>query len=72
LNRSLNLLPWLVATVAPLLRLRPLPGRERRLLASQFSRPDQRDRIIDVFSAMGRDEAFMRATAQAATERCCS
>src|SRR5262249_32194330 len=45
-----------------------LPAGERRLLARQFAHREQRDRIIDVFAAMGRDEAFMRATALAARE----
>jgi haloalkane dehalogenase len=61
LNRRFNLLPWLVATVAPWLR--PFSAAERAALTAPFGTPEKRDRIIDLFSAMGRDEAFMRAAA---------
>jgi haloalkane dehalogenase len=62
LNRRLNLLPWLVATVAPWLN--PFARPERRALTAQFDTFEKRDRIIDLFAAMGRDDAFMRATAE--------
>lgn len=64
LNRKLNLLPWLVVTVDPLRR--PFTREERAELLGQFEAPEQRDRIIDLFSAMGRDDAFMQQTAAAA------
>jgi pimeloyl-ACP methyl ester carboxylesterase len=38
------------------------------VLLRQFSRRDQRDRVLDVFAAMGHDEAFMRETAESARE----
>jgi haloalkane dehalogenase len=63
LNRRFNLLPWLVATVDPLRR--PLSAHERSVLTSQFNSQEKRDRILDVFSAMGRDDRFMRETAGA-------
>lgn len=63
LNRRMNLLAWLVAVVAPLLR--PLSRTERRTLTAQFNSPERRDRILDLFSHMARDEGFMEATAQA-------
>jgi haloalkane dehalogenase len=66
LNRRLNLLPWLVATVAPWLR--PFSASERQLLRAQFDTREKRDRIIDIFRQMGRDDSFMqRAAASART-----
>jgi len=65
-NRRFNLLPWLVATVAPLLR--PFSADERAVLRAQFDTPAKRDRIIDLFEQMGRDEAFMRGAAAAARD----
>jgi haloalkane dehalogenase len=67
INRRWNLLPWLVATVAPWRR--PFAGAERHALTAQFATGEQRDRVLDVFAAMGRDDAFLRATAAAVTER---
>jgi len=66
-NRRVNLLPWLVATMAPWLR--PFPRNERRLLLEQFDTPEKRDRVIDLFEQMGRDDAFMRQAAALACER---
>ncbi|MEX2208088.1 MAG: alpha/beta fold hydrolase [Myxococcota bacterium] len=67
LNRRLNLFAWLVATVAPWLR--PFPASERRLLVEQFDTAAKRDRVIDLFDQMGRDDAFMHQTAALARER---
>jgi haloalkane dehalogenase len=62
LNRRLNLLPWLVATVAPYLS--PFSRRERQALVSEFDTPAKRDRVVDLFREMGRDQAFMRRAAE--------
>jgi haloalkane dehalogenase len=67
LNRKLNFLPWVVATVDPL-RHR-FSASERAVLISQYDTPEKRDRIIDVFLAMGYGDAFMRQTAAAVCER---
>jgi haloalkane dehalogenase len=61
LNRRLNLLPWLVVTVAPYLR--PFTREERAALVGEFDTPDKRDRVLDLFEQMGRDVAFMREAA---------
>jgi haloalkane dehalogenase len=66
-NRRWNVLPWLVATVAPWRR--PFQAAERRALLAPFDTPDRRDRMLDLFAAMGRDDAFMQATADAVAER---
>jgi haloalkane dehalogenase len=63
LNRRFNLLPWLVATLDPLRR--PLSSSERHVLKAQYDSYEKRDRILDVFAAMGQDERFMRDTAAA-------
>lgn len=63
LNRRFNLLPWLVATVDPLRN--PLSAEERTILTGQYDSHAKRDRILDVFAAMGRDDRFMRETADA-------
>lgn len=68
LNRRLNLLPWLVAHVAPLLRLRPLSSDERRTLVQQFDTGSKRDRILDIFGQMARDESFMAEAGRRARE----
>lgn len=62
LNRRLNLFAWMVATVAPWWR--PFSAAERAVLVSQFDTPDKRNRIIDVFAAMSRDDEFMRTAAE--------
>jgi haloalkane dehalogenase len=67
LNRRLNLLPWLVATVAPFLR--PFSREERAVLAGQFETHEKRDRVLDVFGQMDNDDAFMRLAATSARER---
>jgi len=64
LNRRYNLLPWLVVTIAPFLA--PFPAAERAVLRGQFDTPAKRDRILDVFAQMGRDDSFMRAAAERA------
>ena len=66
-NRRVNLLPWLVASVAPWLR--PFSASERRVLLEQFDTPGKRDRAIDLFEQMGCDDAFMRQAAALARER---
>lgn len=63
LNRRLNLLPWLVATLDPFRR--PFSAHERAVLTSQYDSHVKRDRILDLFSAMGHDDEFMRDTAAA-------
>jgi len=67
LNRRLNLLPWLVATVDPIRR--PFSAHERAVLINQYDSYDDRDRVLDLFSAMARDDAFMRDTAAVVAER---
>ncbi len=66
-NRRWNLLPWLVATLAPWRR--PFTAAERAVLVAQFDTPRKRDRILEVFAGMGGDEAFMRNAAQQAASR---
>ncbi|MFZ5892559.1 MAG: alpha/beta fold hydrolase [Myxococcota bacterium] len=61
LNRRFNLLPWLVATIDPLRR--PFSAHERAVLTGQYDSREKRDRILDVFSAMARDDRFMCETA---------
>jgi pimeloyl-ACP methyl ester carboxylesterase len=63
-NRRWNLLPWLVATVAPWRH--PFTAAERATLVAQFDTPRKRDRILDVFGHMGWDDAFMRDAAEQA------
>jgi haloalkane dehalogenase len=67
LNRSLNLLPWLVASVAPLLK--PFARDERRALVREFDTRAKRERVLDLFAHMGSNDAFMRRTASAVAER---
>ena len=62
LNRHFNLLPWMVSTLAPLLN--PFTVSERKMLRRQFSRHDQRDRLLDLLEHMGRDEPFMERAAR--------
>lgn len=64
INRRFNLLPWMVATVAPWLR--PFSRAERHVLTAVFDTPDKRDRVLDLFEQMGRDTAFIARTAEAA------
>lgn len=67
LNRRLNLLPWLVATVDP--HRRPFSPHERAVLTGQYDSAEKRDRILGVFSAMGYDDAFMHHTAAQVSAR---
>jgi haloalkane dehalogenase len=67
LNRKLNLLPWLVATLAPWLR--PFSSAERRALTAEFDTPEKRERVLDLFQQVGKDDAFMHAAARLARER---
>ncbi len=62
LNARFNVLPWLVATVAPWLR--PFSREERRVLISQYDTRTKRDLILDVFAQMAVNTAFMEATAK--------
>lgn len=64
-NRRWNLLPWLVATVAPWRH--PFTAGERAVLVAQYETPRQRDRVLDVFAQMGSDDDFMREAAHAAS-----
>lgn len=57
LNRKLNLLAWAVSTIAPYRNF--LTRAERRRYQRDFDTPESRDRIIDVFEALGRDEHFL-------------
>jgi haloalkane dehalogenase len=66
LNRRFNLFPWLVATLDPLRR--PFPAEERAALVGQYDSPEKRERIIDLFESMGRDDSFMQQTASAVAE----
>ena len=66
LNRRLNLLPWMVVTIAPFLK--PFSHTERRVMRSQFDTPEKRDRVLDLFHHMGRDEAFITHAAARARE----
>jgi haloalkane dehalogenase len=66
LNRRLNLLPWLVATVDP--HRRPFSAHERAVLVGQYDSPEKRDRILDLFASMGNEDAFMRRTAAQVSE----
>jgi pimeloyl-ACP methyl ester carboxylesterase len=59
-NRWLNLLPWLVATVVPLLR--PFSREERRALVGEFASTSKRERVLDLLEAVGRDDSFLRRT----------
>lgn len=69
-NRRFNLLPWLVATVAPWLR--PFTRAERAVLTGEFDAIEKRERIIDLFEQMAVDKVFMRRTVQRARERLAS
>lgn len=68
LNRKLNLLPWLVATVVPLLGLKPFASEERQAMISQFDTEAKRDKVLDIFSQMGWDEQFVRDVADGAKQ----
>ncbi|MDD9944145.1 MAG: alpha/beta fold hydrolase [Myxococcales bacterium] len=63
INRRFNLLPRMVAKVAPFMN--PLPVEQSDELVRQFDTPAKRDRIVDVFEQMGRDVSFMRRTREA-------
>jgi haloalkane dehalogenase len=66
LNRKLNLLPWLVATVVPLLALKPFSRNERQAMIREFDTEAKRDRVLNLFAQMGRDTEFMRTVAERA------
>jgi len=59
LNRKLNLLPWLVATVVPLLGFKPFSRRVRQAMITQFDTEEKRDRVLNIFSQMGWNDRFM-------------
>jgi haloalkane dehalogenase len=63
LNRKLNLLPWLVAVVVPLVAFKPFSSQERQAMLNEFDTEAKRDRVLDIFSQMGWDEQFMLDTA---------
>ena len=63
LNRRLNLLPWLVAKVAPFINR--FPSVESDELVRQFDTYDKRDRVVNMLGNLGRDVTFMRETAHA-------
>jgi haloalkane dehalogenase len=67
LNRRFNLLAWAVATLAPMAK--PFPRAERAVLVAQFDTADKRDRAINLFEQMGKDESFMNRAASLARER---
>jgi haloalkane dehalogenase len=67
INRKFNLLPWLVASVAPFLK--PFTRDERAVLVGQFETDSQRDRVMKVFHMMGAEDGFMQRTAQRVQER---
>jgi pimeloyl-ACP methyl ester carboxylesterase len=67
LNRRWNLLPWLVVTVAPWLR--PLSRTQRAILTREFESLEKRERVLDLFEHMARDNGFMTTTANLAKER---
>jgi pimeloyl-ACP methyl ester carboxylesterase len=67
LNRRFNLLPWLVATVAPWLA--PFSKAERAALTGDFDTAERRDRAIDLFEQMALDRTFMQSTAERAREQ---
>ena len=67
LNRRMNLLPWMVANIAPLHRR--LPRRVRKAMTADFGRQAQRDRVIDLLSALGTDVDFLERTAKLASEK---
>lgn len=67
LNRKLNLLPWLVSTLAPLRN--PFAPDERSMLKGQFDTDAKRDRILDVFNQMATDTRFVKEVVEQTRER---
>jgi haloalkane dehalogenase len=67
LNRRFNVLPWMVATVAPWLH--PFTKAERAALTGDFDTPEKRERALDLFEHMAVDESFMTTTATRASEQ---
>lgn len=65
LNRRFNVLPWMVASVAPWRN--PFEKAERVALTREFDTPAKRDRVLDLFRHMAVDKPFMRETATRAT-----
>ena len=63
LNRRLNLLPWLVAKVAPFIHR--FPKVESDEFVRQFDTYDKRDRVIHLLGQLGKDTEFVRKTAKA-------
>lgn len=66
-NRRFNILPWAVATLDPFRR--PFSRNERRAFVRQFDSHAKRDRVLELFVAMGRDVPFMQHTASQARAR---
>jgi len=57
LNRRWNLLPWMVATLAPLKK--PFTKADRELMVSQFDTSEKRDRILNLFLSMAIENEFV-------------
>ena len=66
LNRNLNLIPWMVATLAPMWH--PFSKQIRRMMTSQFDSAEKRDRLLHVFRQMGSDAGFMNQAAERAQQ----
>ena len=66
LNRNFNLLPWLVATVAP--TFHPFSREIRVEMIQQFDTYKKRDLILNIFSQMGCNTEFMSDAAKRASE----
>lgn len=70
LNRRLNLLAWMVSTIAPYRN--PLPRAERQLYQQFFPTAESRDRIIDLFSQLGRGDDFLACVETAIQQKLAS
>jgi len=67
LNRRFNLLPFMVACVAPWLN--PFTKAERAALVREFDTSEKRDRVLHLFRQMAIDRIFMETIAQSIAER---
>jgi len=67
LNRRFNLLPWMVANVAPWIN--PFPKAERAALSREFDTPAKRERVLALFRQMAVDKSFMQRSAEQANAR---
>ncbi len=59
-NRRMNLLPWLVSTLAPVRRR--LPAEVRRTYRALFPTADSRDRILDLLRELAHRDDFLEQT----------